>query len=102
MARGPFCFIEFYQDGKKATKIDLYEELEIIDLKFIEKKKCCLLAFDKNKKTTSIYIVSVNKKVNKIDLTSPAHKLINSEAKVFILMEKGFLQFDIESECLIK
>ena len=90
-SKNPLCIVEFYADGKRTNKVELYEEVEIIDMKFIGKKKCCLLAYDKNKKLSSLYIVSMMKKIHKIELPEVAHKLISSEVKILILSEKGML-----------
>lgn len=79
------CHVEFYFYGKKSVIVDIHEDLDVLDTIFLEKKRVCLLTYDKIAQTNALLIVSSHKKIKKVDLPEKCFKLSSNERKVYIL-----------------
>ena len=100
VTRDTECHVEFYFYGKKSIIVDIHEDLEIHDAIFLEKKRVCLLTYDRASKTAAILIVTTHKKIKKIELPEKCFKLSANERKVYILAQLGCYEMNIESEMI--
>lgn len=89
VTKDTFCHVEFYFSGKKSVVVDIHEDLEILDAIFLEKKRVCLLSYDKAKQTAALLIITSHKKIKKVDLPEKGFKLSVNERKVYILAQFG-------------
>lgn len=97
VTRDKECHVEFYFYGKKSIVVDIHEDLEILDAIFLEKKRICLLTYDRVNMVAAILIVTNHKKIKKVDLPEKCFKLSANERRVYILAQLGCYEMNIES-----
>jgi hypothetical protein len=51
------------------ASVDLHEDLTIFDLTFLERKKVCLLGFDRRSKKAVLMMVWSHRKIKKMELS---------------------------------